>query len=264
MDTAIMRYLPLTFASQVKPGALLFNNDCLAAAEKTLASGYNLATDMAVDDIYKSIRGAGGASGNIPLWAPWAQLHMAQLGLLCNWKAGLNLNDVFNLLVEEKPILALIHYAPIVERGYSQFKDFTGGHFVVIAGIDIKNLAIFDPYRDDVDGPVEIPHTVFMVAWEQATLDENSPCGGLIPSVGLRDLSGGTPAPASHTGTAYRMKAVVKNSVNLRESPYGKIIGSVWRVTDPIVYVDRVDGNYGHLADNSGWVWIGSDLFEMV
>jgi hypothetical protein len=243
-----MNILTVPEISQIETGALQHNNDCGAAAGLMEARAYNLALDLDVDQFYDRIWPAG----DVGLSAGGIQILLATLGLKNDWKVAQVLHDVYDCMIASKPVITLIHYAPIVQAGFSQRKDFLGAHFVVVVGVDNKSVAINDPYRDDNQPGIEVPHEVFLSAWYTAHLDGNLDGAMLIPQLPIQDLSFPIPAP---TGTRY---ALLVNGLNIRTGPaqsYPLQVSPsvVWRSVQPVVTILKTVGKYGQLAAG-GWV----------
>lgn len=180
-----MNVLPVPYISQILEGALSHNNDCGPTSALMLAQTYKLCLTMTPDQVYNNIQ----PSGDVPIFTRQLQVWLASLGLKNN-SLSLTLHDLFDFLVQKKPIIALIHYATLVNSGLTQQKGFRGAHFVIVTGIDIENIAINDPYRTDQSGFNQpIPINIFMQSWKEAILDNNLPYCALIPQFPICDLS---------------------------------------------------------------------------
>ena len=164
-----MNILPVVYVSQLMNGALEHNNDCGSASSLMLLRTFNLANDVSVDQFYNSII----PSGDMALSVGQIQSRMASYGLATDWKVDQVPELVFSYLRSRKPILALIHYGTLVDAGFTEKTGFRGGHFLVITGIDLDNIFIDDPYRDDAKTNIPVPIATFMKAWTDANIDGN-------------------------------------------------------------------------------------------
>jgi GH25 family lysozyme M1 (1,4-beta-N-acetylmuramidase) len=228
-EGSYMNILPVKYVSQIITGALSHTNDCGAASSLMLLRTYNLANSVTVDQFYDSIY----PSGDSALSVGDMQTKMASYGLKNTWKVGTIIENVFGFLKDKKPLLALIHYAPLVDAKVTQKTGFRGAHFVVITGIDLENIYIDDPYRDDGKVNVAVPISVFEQAWRECSLDGNPNNGCIIPNLPIQDLS--TTIPPTN-GTTY---VVNVNVLNVRSSPNSSssanLIGTVTKGTEVVI-----------------------------
>lgn len=250
-----MKTLPITRYPQIGGGADRHNNDCLAASVKMVLDAYNLAT-LTVNDIYDSMQPVG----DVALSVGQGQTYLAKMGVKNEWVGDFTYEKVFGYLSEQRPIIALIHYAPLVDNGYTERVGFRGAHFLVLSGIDIENIAIQDPYRVNGDN-IEVPLDIFWKAWTTCTADFNNPnLTGIVPYLGIQDLS--VPVPVGNT---YVMNATVKNGINVREKATSdsKLLYMLAKIdaTHPVITVDQTssDNLWLHMktgdATKDGWVW---------
>jgi uncharacterized protein YraI len=149
-------------------------------------------------------------------------------------------------------MLALIHYAPLVDAGVTQKTGFRGAHFIVITGIDLDYVYINDPYRTDGKTNVAVPISVFEQAWAQCSIDSNPVGGAIIAKLSIRDLSVVVP-PANDE------YYVMVNGLNVRTMPSGNaaLVRTIWRSTEPVVHAlaSSLTNGYVRLTDLSGWVF---------
>jgi hypothetical protein len=248
--------LPVPHVSQIAPGALMHNNDCGAASVLMVLRSYNLAKDMTVDQVYDQLYPVGDA----PLHAGVPMRSLALAGITNDWRADVHTHDMYDTLVMRCPIIALIHYAPLVDAGLTEKTGFRGAHFVVVIGMDIENIYIHDPYSLARGIALPVPVAVWNQAWTQCNLDGNSICAGIFVTLPIRDLS--VLSPVNNPGVGkYEMgihNGVQVNGLNVRSGNGDNypVVKTLWRATAPFVLVSRVIGDRGLLADGSGWVYM--------
>lgn len=241
-----MNTLPVPYSPQLGTGADQYSNDCLEASGKGLAGAYKLCLNMTVNDIYNQIRLAGGN----PTYEAQMQQFLASKGLKTDWKV-LTLHDLFDNLVTKKPMIVLIHYGTLVTAKLTQFTDFKAGHFMIVVGIDIVNVAVNDPYRSDTSGiNLLIPINVFMRCWKDATIDNNISYCALVPQLPICDLS--TP---SVTWVDYLIISTC-NAINVRSQPIESSttwVRFAWR-GEVLHVVGNLTNGYVQLTDGT-WVY---------
>jgi hypothetical protein len=238
--------LPVNNTSQILDGALEHHNDCGSASSLMLLKTYGLAKDMTVDQFYNLII----FSGDIALSVGGMQSKMSLLGLRTIWEVDMDMEFVYSTLRSRKPILALIHYAPLVDAGITEKKGFRGAHFLIITGIDLDSVFVNDPYRTDGKSNIAVPISVFEKAWDDCVLDKNPVGGGIIPILPIQDLS----VPLS-VGDAY---TVTVNGLTVRSSPTSASVSprTIWKSAEPIIYCSGpVTNGYIQLTDKLGWVY---------
>jgi hypothetical protein len=246
--------LPVPFASQITPGALEHNNDCGAASAKMSVNAYKVGLDKSVDQFYNMIIPAG----DMPLHIDGLQRVLTSYGVKNVWKAGQAVHDMYDILVMRCPIIALIHYAPLVDAGLTEKKLFKGAHFVVVIGMDIENIYIHDPYSQIMGIQLPVPVAIFNQAWSQCYLDGNPTNGSINMTIAIQDLS----TPITPPGTAKYIMATVNGvaikGINVRSGPGEnyQFVKTLWRTTTPFVFITKVVGIWGLLEDGSGWVYM--------
>jgi len=244
-----MNILPVPYVSQLQQGALSHNNDCGAAAALMILRAYNLKKDYTVDQLYDSIQ----PSGDVYLSAGGISSAMLSAGLKSEWKSGITINGLFGILVERKPIIALIHYGRLVDAGLTQKTSFRGGHFLVANGIDITSVYLKDSYRDDGKESTEVPINIFLEAWMQCSLDGNPNAGAIIPAIPISN-----PPVIPPIGIAYAFKPTT-TAINVRAQPMvnSTWIKAIWSKDFPILYITKISGtynNWGLLSTGEGWI----------
>lgn len=250
-----MNNLPVPYISQITPGALIHNNDCGAACALMVARTYNQAKDKTVDQIYDRIAPAG----DIPLSASGLQAALGYYGVKSLWMAGVHIHDMYDVLADWKPIIALIHYDPLVKAELTEKKSFRGAHFVVVTGMDIKSICIHDPYTTESGENLDVPIVVFEQAWSQCNLDGNPDHAGIFMTLPIQDLTATIPVPVTNRYTFTVYNGVLVNGANVRSGPSQaySFVKTIWRTETPFVYITRISGEYGQLADGTGWLFMG-------
>jgi hypothetical protein len=251
-----MNVLTVPYLSQIQSGALEHNNDCGPTSGLMTARAYNLGMTLTPDAFYNMMQ----PSGDVPISVGQMQTAWNKIGLKSEWKVDLTTSHIFNYLIVNKPMVALIHYGTLVDAHLTEKTGFRGAHFVVISGIDIKNVNIKDPYRDDGVTDVAIPLNTFTQSWSECGLDGNPTNGAIMPLLPIQDLS---PAPVPPPqGVAYKMIATV-NGINVRSQPTSSstLIKTIWRTgtNTPVFFVDGVVNNgtlgiWSHLVEG-GYVY---------
>jgi GH25 family lysozyme M1 (1,4-beta-N-acetylmuramidase) len=242
-----MNVLQVPYVSQIVPGALMHNNDCGAASALLVLRAYQLANDTTVDQIYDKIQ----PSGDTALSAGGMMTLLASYGIKNQWVAGVHIHDMYDPLVARCPIVALIHYAPLVKAGLTEKTGFLGAHFVVVIGMDVKYIYIHDPYTTGA-GCTAVPVAVFEQCWAEAELDGNPDHAAIVMTLGIQDLSN----PASQPiGIKYALNV---NGINVRYGPGSTfaLVKTLWKVSTPTVVIVKVSGDWGQLSDLSGWVYV--------
>jgi len=245
-----MNTLQVPYVSQITPGATLHNNDCGAASVLMVLRAYRLALATSVDQIYDSIH----PGGDVALSAGGLQSLLASplYGVKNKWLVDLKTSNLFEVLVGNLPAIALIHYAVLVKAGLTEKTGFLGAHFVVVIGVDIKNVCINDPYSTGSGAGREIPIAVWKDAWAQCALDGNPNGGAILMTVPIQDLSISVPPPS---GVKYLLKI---NGINVRAGAISAtaFVRTIWRSVNPSVMITGVPGEWGKLADGTGWVFM--------
>jgi hypothetical protein len=249
-----MNNLPVPYQSQITPGAMQHNNDCGAASTLMVLNAYNLAKELTVDQIYDKV----APSGDISLSATGLQAVLTSYKVKNKWMADMQIHDMYDVLVDQRLAIALIHYAPLVKAKLTEKTNFLGAHFVVVVGMDIKSISLNDPYTTGSGAGIEVPIPIFKQAWSQCNLDGNPNYAAIVTTSPIQDLSVPTPPAA---GTMYGF-AVYNgrqiNGINVRSGPASTylLVKTIWRSETPIVFIIQISGEWGQLADESGWVYM--------
>ena len=247
--------LPVWYVSQIGSGANSHANDCGGASSLMLLGTYNLAQNITVDKFYDSIV----PSGDRPLSAGDMQIAMSRYGIKTEWRVDMTMEQMFGYLRNEKPILALVHYGTLVDAGVTQRKGFRSGHFLVVTGIDLENVYVDDPYRDDGLMNIAVPHAVFEKCWRDCVLDGNPVGGCVIPKLSIQDLN--IPVPPNtdeyYIVSMYNGRPVNAINVRLEADGNSTLVRTIWRTNEPVVraIASSITNGYIRLADLSGYVW---------
>ena len=245
-----MNSLPVVDRSQLGPGADAHHNDCGPASDAMLLRTYNLAMQITVDELYNQLVPAG----DVPISASALMRQMQSYGLKTVWYIETKTDQVYGYLRGRRPVLALVHYGALVDAGYTQFKGFRAGHFLVIRGIDLDNYYINDPYRSDGMFNIPVPIAVFEKAWKDCTIDGNPVGGCLVPVLPIQDLA----VPPVPVSDLYAIIPSVQ-AINVRAAPDQNAVWvrTIFKADDPTVRVkaETLTNGYVRLSDLTGWVW---------
>lgn len=181
-----MNILPVGYVSQLYADAFEHNNDCGAACGVMLVKAFHPEAKITVDEFYNLCQ----PTGDVYLSAGQITTALARLQVVSTWKYSIGLHDLFDLLHAGRPVIALINYGVLVQYGYTELTRFRGAHFVVIVGMDIKNIHIHDPYHTDESGAdVEVPIDVFMQSWGSCDKQGNPNYCAVVAADSLYDTT---------------------------------------------------------------------------
>ena len=258
-----MNTLPVPYQSQELAGAEAHFNDCGAASALMVAQAYNLSMSATVDQVFDTMEPSGDNGLSIAQLQNW----LAAQGIQNDLLKFPTPDSLFDQLTGHKPVVALIHYAPIVAAKLSQFVNFTGAHYIVLVGMDIDSIFIHDPYHSDGRGTYQpIPIAVMMQCWSQAILDGDNPqYMGIVPKLAIQDLSKPAPVtgktytvtqPAIYVRVAASQTAVLFNPPTVAKGVILHLVSST--PTNGYVQVaDAVSSTGAKIAIAGGWVWFG-------
>ena len=169
--------LPVPHISQLGLGADHFRNDCGAACAAMLIKAYT-GKDVTPNQLFAAI-------SPVDRYLRVDELKSAldQHGLQTTWQADNHLIGLFGILMDGRPVIALISYAPLVDAGLGA-SSFRGSHFVVVVGMDIRHVYILDPLRTD-HTPLAVPIATWMCTWTEVAAQGNPACGWLAPTAQL-------------------------------------------------------------------------------
>jgi predicted double-glycine peptidase len=176
--------LPVPYVSQLGTVAEAHSNDSGAASAIMLLRAYQKSI-MTPDEFYTQFN----ISGDPFLSVSQIQSAMNRMGLLTEFRAGLTMPDLFNLIASSKPAIVLIRYKVLFEAGLTE-KSFQGPHFAVVVGLDPKYIYIHDPlYTNPLVGEAHAyPIDTFWQAWKETAIDPSFPNrerSAIIPTSGL-------------------------------------------------------------------------------
>ncbi len=161
--------LPVPYVSQLGEDSDEYVNDSGAAAGAMLARAYGEQELTAKDFYLKS-----GQTGDAPLSFPQVASTLKLLGVACETRDNLKLADLSLVLFSGRPVVTQIRQTVLQEAGLTP-ESFDGPHFIVVVGMDIRQVYIHDPLRMDASGQAQaIPWLTFYNAWAQADRQEKS------------------------------------------------------------------------------------------
>jgi peptidase C39-like protein len=231
--------LPVPYVSQLGAGAEQHNNDCGAASAVMLMRAYQKSS-LTPNGFY----GQFNISGDPYLSVIQIQNALNTMGVLNEFRAGLTIPDLFNLIASGKPSIVLIRYKTLFEAGLTE-KTFQGPHFAVLVGLDPRYIYLHDPlYTDPLVGEAHpYPIDIFWQAWKDVAADPSFPNperSAIIPTAGI----------------GFQISRRVKVniiSLNVREGP-GLNMNQVGTVKKGEVYtIMREMNGWGEIAHNQ-WI----------
>ena len=231
--------LPVPYVSQLGTDADAHANDCGAACAVMFLRAFQKAT-ISPNEFYTQFN----ISGDPYLSVTQIRNAMKSLGILTDFRAGLTIPDLFNLVASGKPSIVLIRYKTLFEAGLTE-KTFQGPHFAVVVGLDAKYIYIHDPlYTDPLVGEAHpYPIDNFWQAWKDVASDPSFPNPGrsaIIPTVGL--------------GFQVMRKVKVNiSSLNVRSGPALNlsVVGSVKK--GDVLAISREVNGWGEIGFNQ-WI----------
>jgi len=237
--------LPVPYVSQLGPGAEAHSNDCGPACAVMLLKAYQK-TELTPDDFYTRFN----INGDPYLHASQLMNALGTLGLQTEFRSNLLMQDLLGLLAAGKPPIVLLNYSAFSEAGLTE-KKFTGPHFAVAVGMDVKNIYLHDPlYSDAAVGEAHAyPLEVFWKAWKEASTGLQTPNperAAIIPvqGIGFKGL---------------RQVKVNIGALNVRSGPgtTNRIVGSLKR--GEIVELQRELSGWGEIGLNR-WIMLSYTL----
>lgn len=247
--------LPVPYFSQLGIGADQNRNDCGAASGLMVLKAYKPNVQLTVDDFYRLANPNGRDD---PLWVGQIRNALKAHGLTTEYKHSLTEAMVFNLLLQKRPVIALVHYGTLVDNNLTQFRNFRTGHFVVLIGMDTNYIYAHDPYSTERRGEAMVyPINVFWQAWRDAVKDQNPFCAGFYPTVPL-----GEPLPGQDNAL-YRVR-ITCNAQRVRSGPgvnYDPPVRLVYRNTILPVYEEQ--NGWGRVGTGE-WIYLGPPYNEVI
>lgn len=255
--------MTIPFVSQVGPGSDRFHNDCGFGASGMGIRAFGVGLSDSVDTMVSKIIPAKDGDRGAYIWE--LQALFSLYGIPTELLRKQSITSLFALLTDNKIIIPLIHYQPLVDAGLTEFKRFGAAHYIVVVGLKVladgqKFVIIHDPYASSMATGAfkEVPFTVWEAAWSQCPLDEgNSPYTCIATTIPVQNLA---KPPAPQIGAKYKMIDAVSYGINVSRgagptSEFGRVKVLV-KVENPFVYIKQTIGNWGLLADGSGWVYM--------
>lgn len=158
--------LTVPYISQLGPGADSRHNDCGAAAVAMVLAAYT-GTIITPDAFYDKFN----ISGDPYLTTDHLRDALGGEGISTEFRSNLSLNDLFNYLALGTPLIVPTKYSVLHDAGLTE-SSFTGPHFSIVVGMDIKNIYVHDPlFTDPEEGDAHAyPLDIFLKAWTDTTL----------------------------------------------------------------------------------------------
>jgi len=169
--------LLVPYVSQLGPGGDQAVDDSGAAAGAMLVRAY---TDTALtpnDFINRT-----GQHTDSPLSFMQISNVLRMNGIPVELRTGLKLADLSLILFSGRPVILLVNQIVLEQAGLTP-ATFDGPHFLVAVGVDVKQVYVHDPLRQDASGQAQgIPWLTFYQAWTQAPGYERA---ALVPRMQL-------------------------------------------------------------------------------
>lgn len=237
--------LPVPYVSQLGTDADLHANDCGAASAVMLMRAYQKSS-MTPDHFYTQF----GIPGDPYLSVTQVRNALSSMGIPSEFRAGMSIPDLFNLMASGKPAIVLIRYKVLFEAGLTE-KSFQGPHFAVVVGLDPKYIYIHDPlYSNPMLGEAHpYPLETFWQAWKEVAADPSFPNperSAIIPLSGI--------------GFQVSRKVRINiSSLNVRSGP-GLNMGVVGSVKRGEIYpITREVNGWGEIGFNQ-WIKLSFTL----
>jgi hypothetical protein len=161
--------LPVPYFSQPGDEAGLPNNDSGVAAGVMLVRAYvNESINPA--DFYNQ---TGQSAGN-PLSFTQIMNALGVNAVTVELRSNLKLADLSLILFSGRPVIVPIKQAVLQQAGLAP-DTFNGDYYVVVVGMDVKQVYIHDPLRQDMTGQAQgVPWLTFYQAWSEAQAYERA------------------------------------------------------------------------------------------
>lgn len=159
----ILSILPVPYISQLGGESGPSTNDSGAAAGVMLVRAY-IGHNLTPGDFYN--QAGQGADG--PLSFTQILNAMSVYGVPVELRSNLKFTDLSLILFSGRPVIVPLRQAILEMAGLSPEK-FDGPYYVVVVGMDVKQVFIHDPLRTGTSGQAQgIPWITFYQAWTQA------------------------------------------------------------------------------------------------
>jgi len=155
--------LPVPYLSQLGDEANLPANDSGAAAGVMLVNAYSDQTITSFDFYNQT----GQSADNV---LSFTQIMNALVvnGVQVELRSNLKLADLSLILFSGRPVIAPIQQSVLQQAGLTQ-DTYNGAYYVVVVGMDVKQVFIHDPLRQDASGQAQgVSWLTFYQAWSQA------------------------------------------------------------------------------------------------
>ena len=159
----LVSILPVPNISQMGGEADPSTNDSGAAAGVMLVRAY-IDQNLTPDNFYHQ----AGKSAGSPLSFTQILNAMGVNGVPVELRSSLKLSDLSLILFSGRPVIVPLRLALLEKAGLSPEK-FEGPYYVVVVGMDVKQVYIYDPLKKDNTSQAQgIPWLTFYQAWTQA------------------------------------------------------------------------------------------------
>jgi hypothetical protein len=168
--------LSVPYIGQVGFGSDEHGNDCGAASAAMLIKFAGVNCPI-VDVLYNEVR----LSGNNYLSIGDLMALLSHRNIKSEWFANTATKDLFWVLVQGTPVIALIRYGALETIRPNTFK---GSHFIVVVGMDLDTVYIHDPLNTPTTGErIALPMAMFEAAWSTVG-DDNPQRSMIVPAKG--------------------------------------------------------------------------------
>jgi hypothetical protein len=184
---------------------------------------------------------------------------LVKFGLPTAWASYIKDDGLFRFMLERRPVIALVQYAPLRDAGLTTDTVYGDAHFVTVVGVDCAKVYIHDPLCQRTP-PTAVPWGVWREAWEEAgNHNDNPPRAGLMPVRGLGEATGNgvstdVASGASATNTKPRQAVVnAPDGLNVRSGPGVQyaVVHSLVAGTPVTLYEER--NGWARIVDRGEW-----------
>jgi hypothetical protein len=169
--------LPVPYAAQLGPGADQFSTDSGSAAGAMLVCAYT-GRNITPNDFFNQ----SGQTSDSPLSFAQIANGLTANGVTAELRMPLKLVDLALILSSGRPAILLVKQAVLQQAGLTP-ETFDGPHYLVAVGLDVKQVYIHDPLRQDASGQGQaVPWLTLYQAWTQAAGCERA---ALVPRLQL-------------------------------------------------------------------------------
>ena len=219
--------LPVPYVSQLGPGADQFASDSGAAAGVMLVRAYTDKT-LTPNDFFNQ----SGQHADSPLSFTQIANGMNANGVPAELRVPLKLADLALILASGRPAILLVKQAVLQQAGLTA-ETYSGPHYLVAVGLDVKQVYIHDPLRQDASGKGQaVSWLTLYQAWTQANGYERA---ALVPRLQLirrvkvtsasLNIRQGPNVSATQIGTARQGDTF---EVTVQKDGWGKIGNNRW------------------------------------